>query len=76
MEPLEPNTEIVEEKPSAKTKGKGRTWLFAAAIGVALLALGLFALFTAVSRTKPPIPQLTADDLEQQKYDARQQENE
>ena len=31
-----------------------------------------------VSRTKPqtPQPQLTADDLEQQKYDARQQENE
>jgi len=78
MEPLEPNTEIVEEKPAAKTKGKGRTWLFAAAIGAALLALGLFAFFTAVSRTKPqmPQPQLTADDLEQQKYDARQQENE
>ena len=47
-------------------------------MGVALLALGLFALFTAVSRTKPqtPQPRLTADDLEQQKYDARQQENE
>ena len=78
MEPLEPNTDIVEEKPAAATKGKGRTWLFAATIGVALLALGLFALFTAVSRTKPqtPQPRLTADDLEQQKYDARQQENE
>jgi len=78
MEPLEPNTEIVEENPAAATKGKSRTWLFAATIGVALLALGLFALFTAVSRTKPqtPQPRLTADDLEQQKYDARQQEDE
>lgn len=77
MEP-EPNTDIVEEKPAATTKGKGRTWLVATTIGVALLALGLFALFTAVSRTKPQTPQLrlTADDLEQQKYDARQQENE
>ncbi len=33
MEPLEPNTEIVEEKPEAATKGKGRTWLFAATHG-------------------------------------------
>ena len=34
--------------------------------------------FLLLSRTKPqtPQPRLTADDLEQQKYDARQQENE
>ena len=78
MEPLEPNTDIVEESPVAATKGKRRTWLFASIMGLPLLALGLFALFTAVTRTKPrmPQPQLTADDLEQQKYDARQQENE
>src|SRR5688572_1027917 len=78
MEPLEPNTDIIEENPVAATKGKRRTWLSAAIMGLALLALGLFALFTALSRTKPqtPQPRLTADDLEQQKYDARQQENE
>src|SRR5688572_25702349 len=69
MEPVEPNTDIIEENPVAATKGKRRTWLSAAIMGLALLALGLFALFTAVSRTKPqtPQPRLTADDLEQQK---------
>jgi type IV secretory pathway VirB10-like protein len=78
MEPLEPNTDIIEEKLATATKGKGRTWLFVATMGGTLLSLGLFALFTAVSRTKPQTspPRLTADDLEQQKYDARQQENE
>ncbi|MCI0718322.1 MAG: hypothetical protein L0338_05030, partial [Acidobacteria bacterium] len=78
MEPLEPSTEIVEEKAEAATKRRGRTWLFATIMGVALLAVGLFTFFIAVSRTKPqtPQPRLTADDLEQQKYDAKQQENE
>jgi len=78
MEPLEPNTDIVEEKPATATKGKRRPWLFAATLGGALLALGLLALFTAISRTQlqTPQPRLTADDLEQQKYDAREQENE
>lgn len=78
MAPSEPNTEIVEEKPVSTTKSKGRPWVVAATIGVALLGLGLFALFTTLNKSKlqPPQAQLTADDLEQQKYDARQQENE
>ena len=78
MEPVEPNTDIVEEKPATAKKSKRRNWLLAAAIGGPLLVLGLFALFTLISGTKQQTaqPQLTADDLEQQKYDARQQENE
>ncbi|MGH8613305.1 MAG: hypothetical protein ACREYF_15145, partial [Gammaproteobacteria bacterium] len=77
-QPVPTETEIIEENRLAATKGKRRTWLFAATLGGALLALGLFALFTAISRTKlqTPQPRLTADDLEQQKYDAREQENE
>jgi type IV secretory pathway VirB10-like protein len=78
VEPSEPNTDIVEEKPATAPKSKRRTWLFATCIGVTLLGLALLALFSAISRTKvhTPPPRLTADDLEQQKYDARQKETE
>jgi type IV secretory pathway VirB10-like protein len=78
VEPLEPNTDIVEEKLATATKRKRRTWLLAPCIGVTLLGVGLLALFFAISRTKvhTPPPRLTADDLEQQKYDARQKETE
>ncbi len=65
-QPVATETEIIEENRVAATKGKGRPWLFAATLGVALLALALLALFTAVSRTKPqtPQPRLTADGLQ------------
>src|SRR5262245_33751229 len=70
MEP-ESSTEIIEEKP-VKPTGKRRLWIsLALGGGVLTAALVLLALvFRAPSGSN--LPELSPDDLEQQKYDSQQ----
>jgi len=74
-QPIQTETEIVEEKP-VPAKGKKRFLLFAGLVG-ALLVFALVALVTALRfKSGAPRAPLTTEDLAQQKYDAQQKENE
>src|SRR5262245_32527607 len=70
MEP-ESSTEIIEEKP-AKPAGKRRLWIFLA-LGGGILAAAVILLALAFrAPAGSNLPELSPDDLEQQKYDTQQ----
>jgi len=79
MEPREEQakTDIVEEPlvTPQKPKGKRRPWLLAGLPAVFLMA-GLAIGYLAVRPQRMSLPGPTAEDLEQQKYDAEQRQRE
>jgi hypothetical protein len=67
-------TEIIEEKPVPRTRGKRVLWLFFA-IGGGLLVIAIVFLFIGLGgRRIQDQPILSAEDLEQEKYDAQQEQ--
>ncbi|NLT68053.1 MAG: hypothetical protein GXX84_15730 [Acidobacteria bacterium] len=77
---MEPNndeirTEIKEEQePSPRKKGK-RLWVLVA-LGSGLLVIALAVLLIAVRKPQQDVPSLTAEELEQLKYDSEERDRE
>jgi type IV secretion system protein TrbI len=77
MEPAESQgqsqTEIIEEKPTRSVRTKPLVWVFLG-IGGGLVVVALFLFLGPGKRRTQDPPILSADDREQQRYDAQQEQ--
>lgn len=75
MEPESPGqTEIVEEKPARRARSRVKMWTFVVVGTSLILAAAPFLFIGSLKESTEERQMLTAEDLEQQRYDSQQEE--